>query len=241
MIVAAASAAAAPSASTVTASAIPREKLRPRHPLVATPRTGSEACKVVVPNSDGRSGRSTIPTTNVSPALRCRAISPPSFTYARARLGSSKHRRKNLFRHRARYGRHRRDETLRCIGHHGRYHSPRHRALAAMRSSGATCLPQVMKARAQFVENGHESRTRRAVCRLDFTRRSECLHDQVDRPIVKMQSPSIGQQSDLRARLSSFSSASARLERPRIVCPRLSLAVASFVSSDRTQRPDVST
>ena len=41
MIVAAASAAAARSASTVTASAIPREKLRPRHPLVAMPRTGS--------------------------------------------------------------------------------------------------------------------------------------------------------------------------------------------------------
>jgi len=40
MIVAAASATAARSASTVTASAIPREKLRPRQPLVAIPRTG---------------------------------------------------------------------------------------------------------------------------------------------------------------------------------------------------------
>ena len=40
MMVAAASAIAARSASTVTASAMPSEKLRPRQPLVAIPRTG---------------------------------------------------------------------------------------------------------------------------------------------------------------------------------------------------------
>ena len=43
MSVAAASATAAEEASTVTASAMPSEKLRPRQPEVATPRTGSLA------------------------------------------------------------------------------------------------------------------------------------------------------------------------------------------------------
>ena len=37
----------------------------------------------VTSNRDGRSGRSTMPTTKFSPAVRCRAMSPPSFTYAR--------------------------------------------------------------------------------------------------------------------------------------------------------------
>ena len=48
MTVAAASATLACPASTVTASAMPREKDRPRHPLVAMPRTGSsEAMRAV--------------------------------------------------------------------------------------------------------------------------------------------------------------------------------------------------
>ena len=50
--VAAASAIAAVSASTVTASAMPSEKLRPRQPLVAIPRIGSPDSIVVVPNRE---------------------------------------------------------------------------------------------------------------------------------------------------------------------------------------------
>jgi hypothetical protein len=44
--VAAASAPAASAASTVTLSAMPSDRLRPRQPLVATPRTGSRRCRV---------------------------------------------------------------------------------------------------------------------------------------------------------------------------------------------------
>src|SRR6185437_2973289 len=49
--VAAASAAAPFCASTVTLSAIPRLKLRPRQPLVAMPRIGDEASNSIVPSS----------------------------------------------------------------------------------------------------------------------------------------------------------------------------------------------
>jgi hypothetical protein len=58
IIVAAASAAAAVAARTVTASAMPKEKLRPPRPLharpeVATPRTGMSAVSAIVPPSNG--------------------------------------------------------------------------------------------------------------------------------------------------------------------------------------------
>jgi hypothetical protein len=72
-IVAAASAIAAVRATTVTASAIPSEKLRPRQPEVAIPRTGSVEATVT---------RSTPPETasaqvSRSPGESHSAMSPP--------------------------------------------------------------------------------------------------------------------------------------------------------------------
>ena len=78
--VAAASAIAAEDARTVTASATPSEKLRPRQPDVATPRARSRARTVAQPNRLGRSGRSTMPIESVSRGARCSAMSPPLLT-----------------------------------------------------------------------------------------------------------------------------------------------------------------
>ena len=88
MTVAAASAKAAWSARTVTASAMPSEKLRPCQPLVAMPLTCWRESSAAVPNRDGRSGRSTMPATKLSPGARCSAMSPPLLTYARERLAA---------------------------------------------------------------------------------------------------------------------------------------------------------
>ncbi len=81
-MVAAASAIAALSASTVTLSAMPSEKLRPRQPEVAMPRTGDEAvdaeAAVELPAARGSVTRPTS-TSTVSPA-RCKAMSPPLLT-----------------------------------------------------------------------------------------------------------------------------------------------------------------
>ena len=60
--VAAASAAAPVSASTVTESAIPSEKLRPRQPEVAIPRIGEEAPMPKRPSIPGSARLVTTPT-----------------------------------------------------------------------------------------------------------------------------------------------------------------------------------
>jgi hypothetical protein len=78
--VAAASATAAEAASTVTASAMPSEKLRPRQPEVATPRTRSLARMAARPNMSRRSGFATMPIENSSSRARCNAMSPPLLT-----------------------------------------------------------------------------------------------------------------------------------------------------------------
>ncbi len=90
----------------------PQRKTAPAPPAGRNAAHGIAACTVVVPNSDGRSGRSTIPTTNFSPGLRCSAMSPPSLTYARRKFASRNHRRQNLLGHRARHRGHRRDEVF---------------------------------------------------------------------------------------------------------------------------------
>ncbi|HSP24611.1 MAG TPA: hypothetical protein VLQ65_05510, partial [Saliniramus sp.] len=59
IIVAATSACAAPLAKTVTLSAIPSEKLRPRQPLVAMPRTRVSDAISTLPGEAGRCGSTT--------------------------------------------------------------------------------------------------------------------------------------------------------------------------------------
>ncbi len=57
-------------ARTVTASAMPREKLRPPHPLVAMPRTGCVAVMVATPSMRGSIRDVTIPTENAASSAR---------------------------------------------------------------------------------------------------------------------------------------------------------------------------
>ena len=93
-IVAAASARAALVASTVTLSAMPSEKLRPRQPEVAMPRTGDAAAIVKRPSSGKpatpRRGSAQTPTSNDVPGVSRKAMSPPLLIEARAMRGSSK-------------------------------------------------------------------------------------------------------------------------------------------------------
>ena len=74
--------------STVTASAMPSEKLRPRQPEVATPRTGDDAATVKRPSSGApkrpRIGSAHRPTSNDVAGARRKAMSPPLLTDARA-------------------------------------------------------------------------------------------------------------------------------------------------------------
>ena len=73
-IVAAASAADALVARIVTLSAMPSEKLRPRQPEVATPRTGERASTAKRPASGAparaSAGSATTPTSNALPGAR---------------------------------------------------------------------------------------------------------------------------------------------------------------------------
>ena len=71
-------------ASTVTLSAMPSEKLRPRQPEVAMPRTGIAASIANRPSGaaprSARAGSATMPTSNDAPGARCSAMSPPLLT-----------------------------------------------------------------------------------------------------------------------------------------------------------------
>jgi hypothetical protein len=96
--VAAASACAAVAASTVTLSAMPSEKLRPRQPLVATPRTGWSACSSNWPSvvrmpllsrQSKRAMSANTPTRADWPGARCSAMSPPLLIQARSMPGRS--------------------------------------------------------------------------------------------------------------------------------------------------------
>mgnify|MGYP001072572984 CR=1 FL=1 len=66
-MVAAASASAALRARTVALSAMPRLKLRPRQPLVATPRTGSAAATSKSPSNAARAPRCARPRPATTP------------------------------------------------------------------------------------------------------------------------------------------------------------------------------
>jgi len=125
MMVAAASACDAVFASTVTASAMPSEKLRPWRPEVATPRMGSSASTVMVCIRPCRSGRSIEPTANRSPAVRCSAMSPPVVDVGAIEPRGTQHRGENFFRNAAGDRRHRRYEMLGGKRRHRRMHAAR--------------------------------------------------------------------------------------------------------------------
>jgi len=77
----------------VTLSAMPSEKLRPRQPDVAMPRTGDAASIAKRPSSGDAKraidGSAQTPTTNDSPGARWSAMSPPLLTAARAMPGAA--------------------------------------------------------------------------------------------------------------------------------------------------------
>ncbi len=84
MTVAAASASAALRASTVTASAMPREKERPRQPLVAMPQryraVGEGASIRIKPSGRARASDGTTPMSSGWPGVTSMAMSPPLLT-----------------------------------------------------------------------------------------------------------------------------------------------------------------
>ena len=88
MMVAAASASAARPASTVTASAIPREKLRPDQPEVAMPPTPSAGPSRASASARPPDRSAHSPTRNDAPGARYSAMSPPLLTWA-TRTGCS--------------------------------------------------------------------------------------------------------------------------------------------------------
>ena len=125
MMVAAASAIAARSASTVTASAMPSEKLRPRQPLVAIPRTGCAESSVAVPKSDGpirplHHARDKM----LSGGEMQRDVSAIVYVCPRE-LGGRSHGIQNFLRDRACHRRHGRDESPLAVGRNRRRHASR--------------------------------------------------------------------------------------------------------------------
>ena len=228
MIVAAASAAAARSASTVTASAIPREKLRPRHPLVAIPRTGSAGMHSSRSQQRRTVGALHHPDHKVLAGAQVqRNISAIVHICAR-KIGGGDHRGQNLFRHCARHGRHGGNEIF--AWHRASRPLPSSAPLlpAATPASGRTRPPQIRELAAQFVENRHKSRTGSPVRRLNFARllrmppRSGRSAHRAD--AVAARRAAIG---FVRAD-SSFLLSLHRLERPRIIRPRCHTSSAGF-------------
>ena len=78
--VAATSASAADRAKTVTASAMPKDRLRPSMPLVATPLIGAAAGMRIDPSTVAVCSTLTRPIEIVSFGDRWKAMSPPSLT-----------------------------------------------------------------------------------------------------------------------------------------------------------------
>ena len=66
---------------------MPKDWLRPPCPLVAMPRMRSLLRIVTVPSD--RPSSPAMPTSKRAPSVRCSAISPPLFTYARVRSAAS--------------------------------------------------------------------------------------------------------------------------------------------------------
>ena len=137
MMVAAASACDAVFASTVTASAMPSEKLRPCRPLVAMPRAGSSASIVdrshqampvrPVHQADGELLAAGQMQRDVAAIIDVSAVEP--------RRGQ--HRAENFFRDAARHRRHRRDEVIGRKRRDRRMHAARDDPFSAHRTGSA--------------------------------------------------------------------------------------------------------
>ena len=152
MMVAAASAIAARSARTVTASAMPSEKLRPRQPLVAMPRTGCAESSVAVPKSDGTirplhhahdkmlSGREV--QRDVSAIIHVSPREP----------GGRRHGVQNFLGDCAGHGCHRCDESPLAVGRNCRHHASCDNA-GRKRAICSRGLSQKREFAAEFIEH----------------------------------------------------------------------------------------
>src|SRR5579872_1471792 len=115
------------------------------------------------------------------------------------KLSRAHHSGENFFPHRARYCRHRRDETLGGIRHNRRHHTPRYRTTRPLRISTAL-LSKKCQFSTKLVEYIHKPRTRSLISRIHLTLGTKRLDDQVDRTILQMKPSAIRQQPHLCAR-----------------------------------------
>jgi hypothetical protein len=58
-------------------------------------------------------------------------------------------------------------------------------------------LPQKCELATEFIKHSDEALSRRPIGRVDLSKDSKCLDDQIDGSIVQMQPTAVGQQSDL--------------------------------------------
>ena len=174
--------------------------------------------KIVVPNSDGRSGRSTIPTTNFSPSLKMqRDVSTIVHVSAR------KLRRRSIA---ARIS----SATAPATAAMGvmKYSLAYGITAAIIRRATLPRRPLRLRRSRRFRRNAsspHNSSRivtnlshAASIRRLDLARRAKRLHDQVDRTIAEMKPPAIGQHPHLCA-LIHLTSRLRRRTRAATDCP----------------------
>src|SRR5215472_2091064 len=114
-------------------------------------------------------------------------------------FGSSNHARQNFFCHGARDRSHRRNEVPGSIRHDRRQHAagdPSARPFGV----ATALLSEESEFAAELVEYGHESRTGSLIRQVHFTRRTKCLHNEVDGAILQVQATAIWQHSHLCTR-----------------------------------------
>ncbi|MET3310367.1 hypothetical protein ABIF41_002208 [Bradyrhizobium japonicum] len=107
------------------------------------------------------------------------------------------HCAQNLLGHAARHRGHRRDEAIGGIGRNGGIHAARNGALQWARS-GFRCLAQLRQLHAELIEQPGEAARCGVIGRTHLARPPPRFDDQINRPILQMQPPTIRQQCDLR-------------------------------------------
>ena len=197
MMVAAASAWEAVRASTVTASAMPSEKLRPWRPLVAMPARGiigvdhhrAQKALAIGPihQADGELFALTQMQRDIAAIIDVSAL----------KLRRRQHGAKDFFRDRARHRRHRRDETVGGKRRHRRMHPARDDALqrALQRIGRRAQFAQLL---AELVKQTGEAARPSLIGGTDIGCRPISLHDQIDRTVLQMQPLAVRKQRDLR-------------------------------------------
>ena len=175
---------------------MPKDRLRPRQPLVAMPRTGIAWASRAVASMEGASSRATTPSSSTGAGGEVDGDVAAVIDIGGYQRPPGDQRRQHLVRHRAG------DRGHRCHEHRtmrpaSGNHAPRHRARrlgAPGAERGSEQRELVGQAPQHVLERGPDL----PVGGFDLGLCAGSADDQVDRPVLEMEPAPVRQQADVR-------------------------------------------